>query len=141
MARRQRLTSLRLDEFGDRELLALMVDLRDASGVVTTAQIAEALEPDSPHPTNCVGIRLGWMTRYKVVEHAPNGTPGWRLTKAGEAVAAGQLTTEQAKVLDTLDPAQGLDAALALGRFYRRIGVVESTMLRRGWQHASGRRG
>jgi|SRR5215471_14434766 len=135
-----RLTSLRLAEFSDRELLALMIDLRDERGVVTSYQIAEALDPDAKHPTSCVGIRLGWMRRYHVVEQAPNGTPGWQLTEKGEKLANGQLRAAQLKVLEGLDPSQGLDAALALGSFYRRLDYTEATMLRRGWQHASGKR-
>lgn len=139
---RERLTSLRLSEFSDRELLQLIVDLRDAAGVVTSQQIAEALDPDTDQPVSCVGVRLGWMRRYGAVEHAPeqNG-PGWVLTSVGERIARlGHLKAGQERMLGELEPEQGLDAALALGRLYKRVGVTESIMLRRGWQHASGRR-
>jgi hypothetical protein len=136
-----RLTSLRLNEFSDRELLALMIDLRNERGVVTTQQIADALDPDAENPTSCVGIRLGWMVRYHVVEHSQNGDgPGWKLTDIGERFAHAGLRPALQKALDTLPPEQGLDAALLLGAMYRRVGMTEATLLRRGWQHASGRR-
>lgn len=135
-----RLTSLRNEEFSDRELLALMIDLRDASGVVTSQQIAEALDPDAASPVQCVGIRLGWMRRYGVVEWASDGVLGWQLTDKGERVANGQLKAAQQQALESLGPEQGLDAALMLGSLYRRLEYTEATMLRRGWQHGSGRK-
>jgi hypothetical protein len=138
-----RLNSLRLAEFSDRELLALVVDLRDENaGVVTTQQLADTLQPQSKNPTNCVGTRMGWMRRYGAVERVEvsDGTVGWRLTSVGERIAAGTLKRGQLAVIEALLPEQGLDAALALGQMYRRIGKTESVMLRRGWAHGSGRR-
>jgi|SRR6516162_2550576 hypothetical protein len=135
-----RLTSLKLDEFSDRELLALILDIRDPKGLVTSVQIASVLDPDHKHPVQCVGIRMGWMKRYGAVAKAPEGAEGWVLTETGERIARGELGPRQQAILETLRPEQGLDAALELGRLFRRIGFTEATLLRRGWQHASGRR-
>jgi hypothetical protein len=134
-----RLSSLALAELSDRELLLLIVDLRDENGVVTTQQIAEKLDLSTARPKNSVGIRLAWMRRYGVVAYAPEG-PGWVLTDVGERVAGGQLKNGQVSTIGGLLPEQGLDAAIELGRMYRRIGVSEAHMLRRGWQYGSGRR-
>lgn len=135
--RQERLTSLRLDELSDRELLHVILDLRDAAGVVTSGEIAERLDPDHPHPTNCVGIRLGWLRRYGAVAYAPDGKPGWVLTDVGERIATGGLRAAQQRMLDELGGEQGLDAAIALGGLYHRLGQTEATLLRRGWQYAS----
>jgi hypothetical protein len=132
-----RLHSLRLDEFSDRELLALMIDLRDERGIVTSYQIADSLDPDAKHPTQCVGIRLGWLRRWQIVDRVDGG---WKLTRKGEKIAAGELQAEQLQAIESLSAEQGLDAALALGQLYQRIGYSEAVMLRRGWQHAAARR-
>jgi hypothetical protein len=139
--RQQRLTSLRLEEFSDRELLALIVDLRNPKGVVTSLEIAEQLDPDAENPVSCVGIRLGWLRRYGVVERVDDGDgPGWRLTSKGEQVAHAGLRRTLENALDTLPPEQGMEAALMLGRLYQRSGFTEATMIRRGWQYASKRK-
>jgi len=137
-----RLSSLRNSDYSDRELLMLIVDLRDERGVCTSTQIAEALDPDAKHPTQCVGIRLGWMRRYGVVEYVQqNGHPaGWCLTSSGERMAHAGLKGTARRLLESLPPEQGAEAAMMLGDLYRRLGYTESIMLRRGWQHASGRR-
>lgn len=123
-------TSLRLYDYSDRELLAMMLDEAGDDGWVNTHDLAAALSIDHKHPGQCVGIRLSWLKRYGVVQRK-DGSPEWRLTRAGLAQALGKLDPEQQAVLDGLSTEQMLTLTGSLTRRYRRVGETAAHLMRR----------
>lgn len=144
----KRLQDLRLESFSDRELLLLLIDLRNEDGLVTTEEIADALQLDHPNPYQCIGIRMSWMKRYGVVDHRTVRTrfnPSmkvWYLTSKGEGIAKGKLNAREERLFQHLHmfPEKGMNAAMALGDVYRSLSGVEAAMTRRAWRYATADR-
>lgn len=130
--------SFALMEFSDRELLNVILDTEDENGYVTTEQIMEAVGIAHKHAKSCVGIRFSWMRRYGVVDR--HEKKGWTLTPVGRRIALGALSDEEKVILRNLTSEQLMEATRLMTGRYQRAGATASTLMRRTWQHGTGRR-
>jgi hypothetical protein len=133
--------SLRLFDYSDRELLHVMLDEGEPpEGYIDSHDLATVLGIDAKHPTQHVGVRLGWMRRYGAVERR-DGTSLWRPTAMGRALALGDLSDVQRDIIDGLSSEQMLTLTRTLTNRYRRVGTTAAHLMRREWQYGThGRR-
>jgi hypothetical protein len=135
---KERLTDLKLESFSDRELMMLILDLRDADGTVTPEEIADRLDLDTPTPVRCVSSRLSWLRRYGILDR---NRYGWYFTTKGEQIATAKpLSSSQQSWLSKLSPERGMDTTLMLGHLYNRYDGPEAVMMRRAWQYSISKR-
>jgi DNA-binding transcriptional ArsR family regulator len=118
------LTSLKLLDLSDRELLLVLRDVADGEGYAAAADIAERLGLGGDHPHRSVSVRLSWLKRYGAVEREherdaktgallyrgtkPVYTQRWKMNDIGLAMATGTLTKTQESALDRLKDGQML---------------------------------
>lgn len=141
--------NLTLAAYSDRELLGVIADLADNDGWVETAHLATRAfgagiqsEPKrQAHAHRCVGIRLGWMRRYGVVERDKSAPGRWRLSSAGEDFLSGRLRAAQSRAVTEADDGQMLHLATTMAERYYAAGPTAATMMRRAWQHGLSKRG
>ena len=146
------LTSLRIVDYSDRELLLVVRDLGEADGWVTSQEIAERLQIESARPKQVVGSRMSWLQRYGALErehlrdafgnlrYRGNGKPvytqRWRLTSRGEQLAAGNLTKRDQEVLGRITSD---DHLLLVTRYLtqrqRSTDDTARTLMRREWRY------
>jgi hypothetical protein len=132
-------SSLRLDDFSDRELLFVVDDAADDEGWASTADVAEALNLASEHPKMNAGIRLGYLRRLGVLERHPD-TKLWRLTTLGEHVRGGRLDPAVLAALEGLSDEQVLVATTTLAKHLVAAGPESATLMRREWTHGMAQR-
>lgn len=133
--------SLRLADFSDRELLALIVDLADSDlGGVSTAALAEVIRPDVKYPLTSVGIRLGYLKRLGLLTR-DTVTRQWHLTMVGYQFTRGRLTAAQNRAIGALDdPGAAWVATEALSALLADAGPEQATLMRRQWTHGWAQR-
>jgi hypothetical protein len=125
---------LKLEEFSDRELLSILLDVSDDDGWATSAEVAEAIRGlDAKHPAQNVGIRFGWLRRFGVVEY-DRIEHRWRMTPAGLTVIGRKLSDREEQALGRF----GDDALVQVIRHctstYRRSHYATANLARREWQ-------
>ena len=134
------MASLRLADFLDEEFLALVADLADYEGWVSTHQIAEAI----PIDTRNVGSRLSWMKRYGVVERDPRpGSPTrghWRLTEAGKAMVEARFSQTQEKTLAGVKDEQLWRLTSIVANRYEGVSEATANLIRRRFTASQTRR-
>jgi hypothetical protein len=133
--------SLRLADFLDEELLALVNDLAGQDGWVSTHEFAAAVGL----PANSVGSRFSWMRKYGVLERNLRlGDPYfrcWRLTEMGESVMKARFGRNQSNAFEALDETQLPLAMQAIAARYELTGnTVVMALLRRRFQASVTRR-
>lgn len=128
-------TQLTLYDFSDEEFLAVLQDQADGSGWAFTSDIAQSIKIDTKHPNNNVGIRLGWLKKYGVVERDERvGSPtkgAWRLTRVGEAVVNASFTTAQKNAMKNLGTEQIWEAAKTITDRYVVANAATASLVRR----------
>lgn len=129
--------SLRLVDFSDRELLFIVDDCLDSTGWTTVADVAKALDLDTPNPTLNVSSRFSWLKRYGALDREGKK---WQLTPVGRALMSGQLNVTAERVLDGVKPDQLLALTRAIGRRYQQAGDTAATLMRREWVYSSAQR-
>lgn len=140
--------SLKLEDYSDHELLALVNDLSDGTGFVTSGAIAEALGQagdDLKSPTRNVSIRLAWLKRYGVMETAEEEidgkrTRGWRVTHEGAALLSGSLRKAQQEALEGLTEDRVFALARVFGQRFVNSGGMAAKMMEREFRYATGAR-
>lgn len=146
---RAALTSLRNEDYSDRELLHILLDKADDEGWTTTFDLMDALRlghPDADasdkerekRAKHCIGTRFSWMVRYKWVERDEETRTKWRPSEAGHDLMNGRLTKAVERALAGMKPADRILAMRMLTMDYNRA-APDSIMLRREWQHGTGR--
>ena len=132
--------SMRLADFSDRELLALIKDHGDSDGSVSTADLVVAIELNTPHPLTNVGVRLGYLRRIGMLER-DSDTRRWYLTTLGDRFVRGHLTAGQRRALEALhDEGAAWAATESLSRLLGGASEAQATMMRRQWQHGWAQR-
>jgi len=132
--------SLKLADFLDEEFLALVRDLADYEGWVSSQTIADAI----PIEVRNVGSRLAWMKRYGVVER--DTRPGsrtrndWRLTEAGEALVNARFSKSQATTLSKISDDQLWGLSQELSSRYETVGNAAANLIRRRFTASTVRR-
>lgn len=132
--------SMKLDDVSDREVLALLRDVADADGTVSTLDIATAMDLETKHPLSNVGVRLGYLRRIGLLARDPD-TKRWYLTSVGSQFVAGRLSATQQRALESLKSEGAAWAATeSLSRLLKDAGDSQATMMRRQWQHGWAQR-
>jgi hypothetical protein len=126
MARRQRTPvhlegdALRIRDFSDREILAIVADQASANGVVggpvDARDVAlrvfglkdnEANRDSIAYYTRCVSVRFSWMRRFGLMEKGEQKGQ-WLLSKDGNALRAASLRAAVDRGIDEAGEDQSL---------------------------------
>lgn len=125
--------SLKLVDYSDRELLSILAEISDEEGWATTAEVADAVDLDTRHPNNCVGVRFAWLRKFGALERNSRGK--WRMTTLGYALMSGELNSAQERILETLDNTQMLSLMRRVSRRWMVLDQTSSTLVKREWTH------
>lgn len=132
--------SMKLADVSDREVLALLRDVADGDGTVSTLDLATAMDLGTKHPLSNTGVRLAYLRRIGMVQRDPD-TKRWYLTQLGSQYVAGRLSATQQRALESLRSEGAAWAATeSLSRLLRDAGDSQATMMRRQWQHGWAQR-
>lgn len=132
----------------DTELLAIVDDLADENGWVTTFGVRLQLGEDVDAPERSgVGIRLGWLRRYGWLERGErervetNDERGWRWSQSWRLSAMGHalidhpdLTKTTERAFMSLNPAQRLRLTRDMAEFGDRSAPEIRAAMRRQWR-------
>jgi hypothetical protein len=127
--------SLRLADFLDEEVLALVADLAGNEGWVSSREFADAVQLSAQN----VGSRFSWLRKYGVLERNLRvGDPHfreWRLTEMGEAVMKAHFGRGQQSAFAALSEEQLPLAMRELAsRFEHSDNLVAMNLMRRRFQ-------
>ena len=129
-----------LDELSDKEVLWVLDDCVDDSGFADVHAIADMLGMKHDRPAQCIGMRLGWLRKYGVVDKHKD-TPGlWQLTKAGRALIGADLKAGERRALEGLTDSQVLALTTIVTDRYRRADQTSAVMMRREWEYGTSKR-
>jgi len=135
---------LRIADFSDREILAIMADIADGAGEVTTGDLAlrlfglkettadaEILE----HAALCVRSRLSWMRRYGLVEKGEK-VGIWYVSRAGARLMEYRLSRSVSSAISNMPNAGMLDMAHQVGEKMVKVSEIEGRAMQREltWQ-------
>lgn len=115
------LPSLKLNDYADPELLAIITDVADAEGYAESTDIAAQVGIEARHANRCVGSRFAWMRRWGWVERHPDRS-AWRLTETGHALISGRVTRTVQRMLDRLSEGDRVRVTRELARMVRSGG-------------------
>lgn len=127
---------IRISDYSDRELLAVMHDL-NGTGVVTSRELAtrlfaipegEDFTDQIKHATKCAGIRLSWMKRFGLVEKGENPSE-WQISVVGEQLRRTKLRGAVSSGIAQTDAP--LDLANAVGEKLNSAGTIEGRAMQR----------
>lgn len=128
------LTSLRLLDYSDKELLAIVADNVGDDGWAKTADVRDTLGLPKDRGSQSVGVRLAWLKRYGIVE---GGARKWRLTPIGEVFLNGQLPDAIKRQVGELEPGQLHAVTRLLARRQKRAAKPVGHMIRREWVYGT----
>jgi hypothetical protein len=143
----KRRLSLRITDFSDRELLAIVGSLDAQEGGASTAAIAEQIWPnatrdpesdDAFHARSAVASRMNWMRRYGVVNR--NGEGSWQLTGAGDQVLNARISNQVETAISQTTDFNLIAVQAGISNRYAAIDPVAADVLRREWQFGKARR-
>jgi hypothetical protein len=140
--------TLRISEFSDREILAIMADLQDGSeevragdlalrvfGIRETESSAEILD----HAARCVTARLTWMRRYGLVEKGDDkGT--WVASEWGKALRYTSLGRSLSAAITNTPEGSLMELTHQVSDRMLKAGDIPARAMRREVQHQITRR-
>lgn len=126
------LASLRLQEYPDAELLAIVNDMADGDGWSTSEAIAAQIGIDAKHARQCVGSRLSWLRRWGYVERHPE-IPAWQVSPLGNALLGGKLTKTARGIIERMNDADRVLFTRLLASTSRAAGA-SSKAYEREWK-------
>jgi len=125
------LTSLKLLDYSDRELLAVVNDETRDDGFARTSDVRDRLGLPKHDGNRSVGIRLAWLKRFGVIENG--GPTKWRLSAIGLVFLNGSLSKDTEQWFAELEPGELYSLTRLLGRRQKRAEQPVGHMLRREW--------
>jgi hypothetical protein len=132
--------SLRIEDFSDVELLALVNDHADSDGYVKTEEMVLIVGLDVENARQCVGSRFSWLARYGAMEKNPDEVGSWRLSAVGLAMVKGNLSASEKRTLENLADEKLLSLARGVTNRYRSTGATGAQLMRREWQYGTSKR-
>lgn len=129
MSRRRRPTHASLYDFRDVDVMFKLAEEGDDEGWIETEYLALALGFNGDHRRN-VGIRLGWMRRYGMVER-DDQRGLWRLSPGGQRVVQARLRAATARELEALPEEALVEAMSSVVQRYRFVDQMTANLLRR----------
>lgn len=138
-----KLTSLRIIDYTDRELLHMLNDVADEEGWATTEQLVKAIglvskDNDPGRPRRSVATRFTWMRRFGWVERNEEHT-AWRLTREGADLMNGSLRRGLQKSLKSMRDGDRVLLMREMATAYREAPRESAIMFRREWIHGTKR--
>jgi hypothetical protein len=136
------LTSLKLLDYSDRELLLIVMEQASATedGFATTHQISDALGVTGEKRNKCVGSRLAALRRMGVTEKRDHGPTAWTVSPIGQMMAKGKLDDRAQRVLAGMGPDKTLLVIRQMTQVYKSSPESAGHLLRREWIYGTGRR-
>lgn len=137
---------LRLLDYSDRALLAIVYDLGDNEGWVEVEWVADRIfgvrlsDKKRLHAIRCVAQRFSWMRRYGVMDKSDGPMTMWCLTAEGEAYVKGRKKDSVAGAMHGLLENDLLHAAHAIGERYSKASPIGKTMMRRAFAYHTAKR-
>lgn len=151
---------LRLIDFSDREILAIMIDATDGEGWITAEEFSllpelSFLQSAHKYPQRFVGARFAWLAKFGVLERErahdqygnlrfikndrsrPAYTKRWRVTRVGEALVRGTLTEEQLNALEGMGPTRVMHLTRWVTTHARRQPAIARKMMQREWVYGT----
>lgn len=153
---------LRLVDFSDREILAIILDVTDGEGWITAEEFS--LLPDMAdlqslhkYPQRFVGARFGWLAKFGVLEREqardkfgnkvyvkndrsrPRWSKRWRVTDVGAALVKGNLSPEQLKALEGMGSTRVMHLTRWVTDQARRQPQIARKMMTREWQYGTSK--
>jgi hypothetical protein len=132
--------SLRIEDFSDVELLALVNDVADRDGWVKTEEMVLAIGLEGENAYQCVGSRFSWLTRYGAMEKSEDEIKTWRLSAVGRAMVKGKLSAAEKRLVEGLEEDKLLSLARGVTNRYRASGASSAALMRREWQYGTSKR-
>lgn len=130
-----RLTNL---DMADREILYLINDCTNG-GWAQRDEVEERLKLSHPAPASCIASRFSWMIRWGWLVKDKD-EPRYRITRIGRDLMRGDVDKALAATLRRLNPGERVVMMRYMGQSYTRSGRAAQIMMRRQWQHNTGRR-
>ena len=124
-----------LFDFRDFDLMAKMREEGDAEGWLETELLARAIGLGDERLRN-VGIRLGWMRRYGMVERDEERGM-WRLSDGGERVVTARVRAATVRELEALPNEALITSMSSIVQRYRLVDAMTATMLRREFMYGT----
>jgi len=139
--------SLRITDFSDRELLAIVNDLQNRDGEVDIQRVAETIWPKAAsdedtawHARHCVAIRFAYMRRMGVIDKIAGKTGFWELTEFGREFVRSRPTSVQRRAIAEANVGQELEVMALVGDLYEKVDEDAATLMRREFQFRAFRR-
>ena len=116
-------------DFRDLDVMMKLEDEANDEGWIETEALASAMGFDEDGLRN-VGIRLGWMRRYGMVQRdAKSGL--WRLSPGGLRVTKARVRAATARELEALDDEAMVEVMANVTHRYRFADAMTAALLRR----------
>jgi hypothetical protein len=128
-------TGATLYDFRDVDLMFKLTEESGDEGWLETEYLAGALGFNGDHLRN-VGIRLGWMRRYGMVERDEERGL-WRLSPGGQRVIQARLRAAAQRELEALPDEALVQAMQSVVSRYRFVDAMTATMLRREFMYGT----
>jgi hypothetical protein len=141
-----RSNSVRIADFSDREILAMMMDI-SADGIVMAGDLtlrAFGLKADDDqdvldHAARCVTSRLAWMRRFGLVEKGDE-VGEWSVSREGRIFREAKLGRAMSSAITNTQDGSMLVMAHEVGERFLRAKPIAQTAMRRELQFQIGRR-
>lgn len=134
---------LTLYDFSDAEFLAIIQDQGNPpEGWVTSLQVAEAIGLQTENPTNNVGVRMGWMASYGVVQKKDlkKGPSEWRLSDRGRLIVEARFSYGETTLIDGIKDEQLWKLTQKLSDRYVASDAALANLVRREFNLGTYRR-
>jgi hypothetical protein len=139
--------SLRVTDFSERELLAIVHDLQNRDGEVDITRVSEQIWPRAAkdddlawHARHSVAIRFAYMRRMGVIDKIPGKHGFWELTEFGREFVRGRATAAQRKAIAEANVGQELEVMALVGDLFEKVDEDAATLMRREFQFRAYRR-
>lgn len=128
-----------LYDFRDLDLMLTLAERGDTEGWAPTHDLASSF--GFGDELQALGIRLGWMKHYGIVERKPDkGESFWRLTDGGVRVVEAKLRAGQSRVIEAVPDESLIEVMANVTRRYQHGDPMIATMLRREFLYGTKRR-
>jgi hypothetical protein len=139
--------SLRVTDFSDRELLAIVNDIQNRDGEVDIQIVAQTIWPKAAsdedtawHARHCVAIRFAYMRRMGVIDKIPGKHGFWELTEFGIEFVRSRVSAAQKRAISEPSVGQELEIMALVGDLYEKVDEDAATLMRREFQFRAYRR-
>lgn len=135
----------RILDYSDREILHFINDAANPEGWATTSEIQGVVQLDTEKPNNNIGVRVGNMVRYGMVEKSQteyvkgeHQESRWRLTERGRAYMTGRVSKTVAEAMERIGTGALLEVVSIASRKMNAEGSLRIAV-RREFQHGDYR--